>query len=143
MRIVATFLDGSRHETDTALYQCLTDRFAFRERFGVSWLSVVHRLRGQDASAQVDTDERMPAFFDWRCLSRNGYRESFDTFLETVADVSHPELEALAEAPGDVETEKAEPEGTKEEEPDPTPSPGETTSMETTSGSHTSSEPSE
>lgn len=129
MRIVATMLDGTVHETNTSLFQCLADRLAFRQHFGRSYLALAKKYQ-DPAQAAFDSewDEAWLAFFDWRCLSRNGYGEDFDTFLATVAEIDHPDVEEPAEE--------------EDTEPDPTPTPGETTSTETTSSSPSSSAPS-
>jgi hypothetical protein len=140
MHIVATMADGSTHETETALFMCLADRFAFREHFGRNWNAIRARyLVGTpnyltDETLAEEFDEVWNTFFYWRCLARNGYGGSFEVFLTDVLQVDMVEQEA-DESEG---TEKAEPEGTKEEEPDPTESPGET-STETTSSSPISS----
>lgn len=130
MRIVATMLDGTKHETETSLFQCLADRFAFREHFGVSYLSLAKRFSGPEAATDPEWDERWLAYFDWRCLARNGYRESFNTFIATVAEIDHPDIDVPVE--GELQ----------EEEPDPTTAPGEPTSTATISSLPTSSEPS-
>jgi hypothetical protein len=127
MRIRASMLDGTIHETDTSLYQCLADRLAFKQEFGQSYLAIQKRFFYGGAMRDEmwpEWDERWPAFFDWRCLMRSGGLDvDFATFVEAVAEIDHPDVEVPDESDGDVETPP----------PDPTETPGETTSTETTS----------
>lgn len=127
MRIVAELIDGTKHITETSLWQCLADQFAFRDHFGRSYLSLSKVVKDAEGDVADVWDERWTAFFIWRCLRRSGtspYEGDFTKFLENVAryDVIVPD----AEKPEDTKAQEIE-------RPDPTEPSSATTSTETTS----------
>jgi hypothetical protein len=98
MRVMATMLDGTKHEA-VGVYMALSDRVMFERLYNVSVVDLKREARNIDADGNATGPvptlrEEQTAYFTWRTLTRGECPVGgFEDFIEAVEEITLERLD--------------------------------------------------